>query len=133
MLDRLPRRNVFEIPFSGRTPKSASRSLLGAQKAARDARTLREQVFEFISNRGSVGATDREIQRCLGIKGDTQRPRRWELWKAGRIRVRRKEDGDLRYRYEGIRVKSVVWVVGCEKTCPYCGSVYTKTKMEAPA
>jgi hypothetical protein len=54
---------------------------------------LRRKVFDFIASQGKLGATDEEIQIALRMSGNTQRPRRWELAKAGRIEqdaVRRK-------------------------------------------
>lgn len=50
------------------------------------AATLREKVFELIRYTGSYGLTDIEIQKGLGMEGSTQRPRRIELLRAGRIR-----------------------------------------------
>ncbi len=41
----------------------------------------RLRVFGFIRDRGEYGATDLEMQTELGLTGDSQRPRRWELWK----------------------------------------------------
>ena len=48
------------------------------------AETLRVEVLKFIA-RQRDGATDEEIQRGLGMTGNTQRPRRKELEKAGAI------------------------------------------------
>lgn len=45
---------------------------------------LREQVYAMILDRGAAGMTDEEMQRQLA--GNTQRPRRVELVKQGRIR-----------------------------------------------
>ena len=50
-----------------------------------DAGTLREQVFQFLSGRGSVGATDLEMQELIPMNPSTQRPRRIELLNAERI------------------------------------------------
>ncbi len=42
----------------------------------------RHQVFEFIEQRGTYGATGEEIQAHLRMQGSTQRPRCCELEKA---------------------------------------------------
>lgn len=47
--------------------------------------SLRKQVEAFILGRGAEGATDEEIQHALDMVGNTQRPRRRELVKAGAI------------------------------------------------
>ena len=58
-----------------------------AKDAGTNAAAIREQVFDFIKSRGDDGATDQEIQGHLGLDGNTERPRRWELSsKLGRIR-----------------------------------------------
>ena len=45
-----------------------------------------QAVLKFIRDRGSSGATDKQIQSGLNMCGDTQRPRRRELERAGLIR-----------------------------------------------
>lgn len=50
-----------------------------------DAEILREQVFVFIAQQDSNGATDEEQQLALGMGGNTQRPRRRELQLEGRV------------------------------------------------
>ncbi len=52
-----------------------------AEKIKPDTKVLRGMVFGFILGRGSYGATDQEIEDALGIDGNTERPRRWELGK----------------------------------------------------
>ena len=46
---------------------------------------LREQVYSWLQTRGMFGATDEEMQLTLGMNPSTQRPRRLELVKAGRV------------------------------------------------
>ena len=46
---------------------------------------LRAQVLAFIRGRGAQGATDEECQQLGGFPANTQRPRRVELARAGRI------------------------------------------------
>jgi len=44
------------------------------------------RVLKYIQQRGVSGATDKEVQSALNMRGDTQRPRRRELEQAGLIR-----------------------------------------------
>jgi hypothetical protein len=119
-----------QLPASGRTEEGYDESVQGAVEISPLAHTLREKVFAFIAQNN--GVTDREIQKALGLHGNTQRPRRWELWQAGRIRIVRNSDGQPRYHREGVRVKSILWVVGQEDRCALCGQVYTKTFSSQP-
>jgi hypothetical protein len=48
------------------------------------AANLREQIHALIQ-KSPDGLTDEEIQDQLKLEGNTERPRRWELSKAGRI------------------------------------------------
>jgi len=88
---------------------------------------IREQVFEAIKTASVRGLTDREIQKKLGLNMSTVRARRVELWKAGRVRIKRNQFGDPVYRNLGTRRMATIWVIGQEEVCPHCGSVYTKT------
>lgn len=49
-------------------------------------KTQRERVYAAIHHAGLRGMTDQECQRALRMSGDTQRPRRIELRKAGVIK-----------------------------------------------
>lgn len=71
---------IFDPPSSG--PKTSKQA---AERISGSAASLRRKVLEFIRTRGARGATDSEIQDCLEMDGDTERPRRWELRKAGLI------------------------------------------------
>jgi hypothetical protein len=78
------------IQFSG--PKSAVPYIPGSEtsKAAAasiggKARTLRQQVLDFIRQRREYGATDQEIAEDLALTLNTARPRRVELRDAGLI------------------------------------------------
>ena len=46
---------------------------------------LRAKVFEFIKAKGERGCTDEEIQDGLPMEPNTERPRRYELVKMGRV------------------------------------------------
>lgn len=66
--------------------------------------TLRDQVLQWIRDRGGDGATDEEIQLGLGINPSTERPRRRELQQAGFI----VDSGQVRRTRS--RRDAVVWV-----------------------
>lgn len=65
---------------------------------------LRTRVLQFIRSQGTLGATDAEIQEQLEMRGDTERPRRRELQKAGLI----VDSGEARTTPSGRA--AVVWV-----------------------
>jgi len=65
-------------------PHSAT-SRAAARAAAPCADTQRERVYSLIAYSGAYGMTDQEIQAGLRMEGSTQRPRRIELHRAGRI------------------------------------------------
>ena len=45
----------------------------------------RKRVYDYIKAQGPHGATDEECQMSLGMSGNTQRPRRVELFQHGKI------------------------------------------------
>jgi hypothetical protein len=97
--------NLFAKSRQTRKPRHASDTSRSAAKAvASSALALRRRVFDFIESRGSLGATDHEIQTALAIAGDTERPRRDELQKAGLVR----DSGQRRTAPSGRSV--IVWV-----------------------
>lgn len=68
-------------------PHNKSETSQAAAESIRPvANALGNQIYEFIKSRGPHGATDQEVQTELDISGDTQRPRRDRLHKAGLIR-----------------------------------------------
>jgi hypothetical protein len=71
----------YFIPSSGPgTSEEAAESMQGC------ARQLRARVLDYITAHGADGCTDQEIQEGLSMSGDTERPRRWELYREGRIK-----------------------------------------------
>jgi transcription initiation factor IIE alpha subunit len=60
-------------------------SIAAAQKVYPRTGSLRMKVYEFILNQGLQGATDQEIEKTLGIDGNTVRPTRISLVKDGYI------------------------------------------------
>jgi hypothetical protein len=90
---------TIDPPTNG-TPTSDAAAEAAQPKAA----AIREQVFEAIKASGDDGLTDEQIQEQLGLDGNTQRPRRWELSsKQGRIR----ESGTRKTRFGR---DATVWV-----------------------
>lgn len=72
-------------PSSGITPETKAASDEAAAAIEPDAPTLRAAVFRYIRSCGRLGATDDEIQAALNLDGNTERPRRWELFNADHI------------------------------------------------
>lgn len=66
---------------------------------------LRREVYEWLAGRGVDGGTDEEIQAALNMPSSTQRPRRVELVRAGRV----VDSGRQRPTKSGR--KAVVWTV----------------------
>ena len=95
--------------FSGLTDETRETSHDAAVSVAERKDSLRERVFGSIASAGLHGHTDDELQALLGLDGSTERPRRWELWKADRIRMLR-IDGDVVTRLTRTRRRAVVWV-----------------------
>jgi hypothetical protein len=61
-------------------------SLSAATKALPNSGRLRLKIYEFLIGRGVLGATDYEMQRNLGIDGNSQRPSRGTLVTDGWVR-----------------------------------------------
>jgi hypothetical protein len=76
-------------PYRGALPaqRHSHTSVAAAEMAAGGAETERRRVLEYIRAQGVAGATDDEVQQALGMPGNTQRPRRRELQKAGLVRI----------------------------------------------
>jgi hypothetical protein len=69
-------------PSSGITRETREASEAAAEHIEPNAETLRAEVLAFIRGCGDQGATDDEIQTALDMPGNTERPRRWELYRA---------------------------------------------------
>lgn len=74
---------MSELPYQQHSGTSREAALSMEQ----DARTLRQQVLDYIREQGVNGATDEEIQDALHMNPSTQRPRRVELMKMGKITI----------------------------------------------
>lgn len=79
-------------PFSGVSPETRATSKAAAITVASTTITDRWRVLAAIKRAGERGLTDAELQRDLFMSGNTERPRRIELWKAGKIQPQGKRD-----------------------------------------
>lgn len=68
------------LPHNGTETSAAA-----AESMEANAANLRGLVFRFLKLQGINGATDEEIQIALGMTGNTERPRRRELFQRGLI------------------------------------------------
>lgn len=71
-------------------PYSAGYKEHGTSKSAAElidagVKTIREQVFGIIANKGNYGATADEVAELLNLSSFTVRPRVTELYKQGKI------------------------------------------------
>jgi hypothetical protein len=82
-----------------RTSKAAAAAII--PKATK----LQTQVLDELKRRGSMGATDQELQKALGMLLQTELPRRVELVRAGLV----KDSGRKRKTTSGRG--AVVWVI----------------------
>lgn len=83
-------------PFSGATPETVATSKAAAVAASSHADSDRERIYRALVNCWPDGLTDAELQKKLGMDGNTQRPRRVELERAKRIQqkgTRKTESG----------------------------------------
>lgn len=64
---------------------------------------LHQKIIAYLSLCGSAGATDEQMQRCIPMGANTQRPRRIELMHMGKV-----EDSGRR-ELTGSRRAAVVW------------------------
>jgi hypothetical protein len=88
------------VPFHNRTLPSRA----AAESARPSVRNQCMRVLEFISSQGERGATDKEVQRGLGMAGDSQRPRRVWLRNNGFLQPKGSPEEIV------LRDGSTVWV-----------------------
>ena len=67
--------------------------------------TYKQVVLDYLEMRGNWGATDQEMEVALEISGNTIRPTRMSLLKAGMIT----DSGETRLNRNGNRC--IVWVI----------------------
>lgn len=87
------------VPHSGTETSRQAAERITPAASAQAAR-----VLVYIAQRGDAGATDHELQAALGMTGDSERPRRWSLQRAGLIR-----DSGQRRKSPAGRA-AIVWV-----------------------
>lgn len=75
---------LLRLPFTGSTPPTRDTSQDAATRARSSCDADRRRILQFIRAR-EKGATDDEIQAGLEMDGNTERPRRVELARAGCI------------------------------------------------
>lgn len=85
--------------------RGSATSKAAAERAAPRAGTKRAQVLDYIRSCSAQGATDDEMQSCVPMSPNTQRPRRVELVRGGFI----KDSGRTRPTSGGDQ--AVVWVL----------------------
>jgi hypothetical protein len=93
------------------TPYSNTGTSKDAALSMREtARILRDQVLHYIVSKGKDGATDQEISLGMSLDSNTSRPRRWELYREGKIkksgRVRKTTSGRDADVWIGMEVES---------------------------
>lgn len=107
----------MNYPSNGTETSDAAAAAVKPTKA----QALRQRIYERIVMSGDSGMTDEELQLDLGIPGNTERPRRWELHKDGLIRC----NASTRLTKSGR--SAFVWVAGApwrpNKQCNYTVSV----------
>lgn len=80
---------LFSLPFTGTSEDmiATSRAAANAQLHSQVERD-RAAILDYITTEGDSGATDDEIENATSIKGNSARPRRVELARAGLIEGR---------------------------------------------
>lgn len=77
---------LLSLPFTGTSEATRATSQDAARKVS-NCDADRRRLLAYIRDR-EHGATDDEMQQALGMAGDSQRPRRIELARAGCIEGR---------------------------------------------
>jgi hypothetical protein len=101
-----------DLPYlmSGLTEATYATSAQAAYSVDATKATQRRLVFEAIRHAGPLGRTDDELQAELVLDGSSERPRRWELWRLGWIRVKCDAAGAAIRRETRTQRRAVVWV-----------------------
>jgi hypothetical protein len=100
--------------ISGLTDATYATSAAAAVSVIDSKDTQRELVRLTIRAGGRLGHSDDEVQVITGLDGSSERPRRWELWKQGRIRVLHDAEGREVKRLTRTQRRAVVWVCSDE-------------------
>jgi hypothetical protein len=110
--DRFALSGREDVPMlmSGLVPETLDTSAAAAGSVIDTKAAQRAEVEEVIVGARAAGQTDDAVQAALDIDGNSERPRRWELWKLGRITLLRDADGNpIKRRTRSGRL-AVVWV-----------------------
>ena len=94
---------VWDVQADPPAWRHSETSKAAAESIKEVAGRLRRKVYEYLRSKGEVGATDHEVQAALGMLGSTQRTRRNELQKQGRV-----EDSGTT-RLTPSRCRATVW------------------------
>ena len=77
----------IQTPYRPGTPHNATAASKAAAESVKPvASELERRVYQYLADRGIVGATDEQIQQELGMDGNTERPRRVSLERKGYVR-----------------------------------------------
>jgi hypothetical protein len=96
---------------SGLVPDTYATSLEAAESVEETKDTQRALVKFTIRAGGPAGHTDDEVQSITGLDGNSERPRRWELWKRDEIMILRDATGKAVRRPTRFGRSAVVWVL----------------------
>lgn len=96
--------------IDGAVPETWDTSKAAAERATVSKDTQRAEVLAAIHAAGARGMTDDEIQIALDLDGNSERPRRWELWRRDAITLRRDEQGEPVRRLTRTHRHAVVWI-----------------------
>lgn len=99
--------NQMSLPYGGGPPAQSHSptSVAAAESIKCRIGPLHKAIVDFLTGAQNVGATDEELQACLNMNPNTQRPRRRELELSGVI----KASGQTRKTKSGRQ--AVVWVL----------------------
>lgn len=98
---------MAQLEFFGKGPpaqRHSPTSVAAADAVAGLAGRLRRELYEHLAAQGERGATDEELSLALGMSGNTARPRRVELWRAGLV----EDSGKVRKTRSGRN--ATVWI-----------------------
>jgi hypothetical protein len=96
--------------ISGLTEETYATSAAAAVSVEDSKASQRALVEHTFNEGGPSGHTDDEVQALLDLDGSSERPRRWELWKLGRLEVLRDSEGRPIKRLTRTRRWAVVWI-----------------------
>lgn len=78
-------RSVEQAEFAFPSVGRATSELAAASTSRERAERQRRMILAHLADLPTRGATDDELELMLNVGGNTERPRRWELWQAALI------------------------------------------------